>query len=281
MKAILVPTDFSKCAYNAMHFAIEIAKVSKAKIILLHTYQLPVPPPEDQMSPVSFFEIKEENINRLKALVENEFNLEKTNIHLETECIVRAGFAVDEIIDVAQENNVGLIVMGTQGASGFIQKYILGSNTANVIAKSKFPVMAIPEDAKHLGFSKILFAADFHEIKSNSSLHTLMKLALLFNSTIDLFTVREDKEQLPTLTEAIEGLSLDKYFERIPHRFQTAVNENTAQAIDKFVKESRANLLVTISHKHGYLNLLFNKSITRELAFHTSTPLLCLPEQLE
>jgi nucleotide-binding universal stress UspA family protein len=49
MKTILVPTDFSKNAENALHFAIALAKQQKATLILLHAYQMPV-----AVSPVPF-----------------------------------------------------------------------------------------------------------------------------------------------------------------------------------------------------------------------------------
>ena len=39
MKKILVPTDFSKCADNALSFAVQIAKLMPAGIVLIHTVE--------------------------------------------------------------------------------------------------------------------------------------------------------------------------------------------------------------------------------------------------
>ena len=66
MKTIIVPTDFSKCAYVAAHFAVELAHITKAKIVLLNIFQIPIPPPDSFVSPISFDEIKEESLKQLK-----------------------------------------------------------------------------------------------------------------------------------------------------------------------------------------------------------------------
>lgn len=278
MKTILVPTDFSKCAYNAAKYAIELAKETKAKIILLHIYQVPVPPPERQISPVSISDLHEENTKRLERMAEFELSLHK-NHDLEIKCEAIAGLVVNEIIAASKKYNAGMIVMGTEGVSGAIKKYILGSNTARVISKSLCPVLAIPESAKYFGFNRIVFAADFHEIKTNSSLDTLVEIALLFDSEILIFSVRKTESDILSVSQVFEGLNLEKVFERVPHSFHTVVSEDIADAIDKFTSTHNSDLLVTIPQKHSYLELVFNKSITRNLVFHTQIPVLSLSAQ--
>ena len=42
MKTIIIPTDFSAIATNAMHYGIDMAKATNASILLFHVYQVPV-----------------------------------------------------------------------------------------------------------------------------------------------------------------------------------------------------------------------------------------------
>jgi hypothetical protein len=42
MKKILLPIDFSETSDNAFVYAIEMAKIFKAELILLHTFDLPI-----------------------------------------------------------------------------------------------------------------------------------------------------------------------------------------------------------------------------------------------
>lgn len=279
MKTILVPTDFSKCAYNAAKYAVELAKATKAKIILLHIYPVPIPPQEMYISPVLISDLYEVSMERLKKMADFELTLNQEESDLEIQCEARAGLVVDEIIDAAEKYKSEIIVMGTQGASGVITQFILGSNTAKVIAKASRPVFAVPENAKYLGLKRIVFASDFHEIKNNFSLDFLVKIALLFKSEILIFSVRENENEIPTVTQAIEGLNLDKTFDRFSHSFHTAVSGDIADAIDKFTSTHNSDLLVTIPQKHNFLELIFNKSITRNLVFHTQIPMLTLPEK--
>lgn len=276
MKTILVPTDFSKCAYNAAKYAVELAKETKAKIILLHIYQVPVPPPERYINPISISDLHEENMKRLKQMAEFELDLHN-NDDLEIEWEAITGIVVSEIIEASKKYNAGMIVMGTEGASGVIKKYILGSSTASVISKSLCPVLAVPESAKYFGFKRIVFTADFHEIKNNSSVDTLMEIALLFGSEILIFSVRKNESDIPSVQEVFEGFNLKKKFERVPHSFHSVVSEDIADAIDNFASTLNADLLVTMPQKHSFLELVFNKSITRNLVFHTQTPVLSLP----
>lgn len=276
MKPILVPTDFSKCSYNAAQFAIALAKETKAKIILLHVYQTPFPPAVTNITPLGQLDVQDDRMKRVSDMAEFELKLHgKEELKIEYE--VKAGFTVTEIIAASQKHDAGMIVMGTQGASG-LKKIFMGSNTANVITESSCPVLAVPENAKYLGLNKIVFAADFHELKSNTSIEPLVEIALLFNSEIPIFSVRKKESDIPPITQALEELKLDKIFERIPHSFHTAVSEDIAGEIDKFVNTNHLDLLVTMPQKHSYLELIFNKSITRDLVFHATTPILCLPE---
>ena len=42
MKTIIIPTDFSAIATNAMRYGIDMATAIKGSILLLHVYQVPV-----------------------------------------------------------------------------------------------------------------------------------------------------------------------------------------------------------------------------------------------
>ena len=277
MKTILVPTDFSKCAYVAAHFAVELAKITKSKIILLNTFQIPMPPPESFVTPISFTDLQEESLKQLKNMADIELRTNKEYAELEIEYEAVMGSTVSGIIDAAKRYDAGMVIMGTQGASGMIKEIILGSNTASLIAKAPCPIFAIPENAKFSGLKKIIFAIDFHEIKNDSVLNPLKELGLLFDSEIDIFSIITKQEQKAFMEKEIERINSIKIFEHISHSFHIILNEDIQLAIDNYVKETNADILVTMPQKHNFLELLFNKSITRQLAFHVKIPLLCLP----
>ena len=64
MKTILFPTDYSETAKNALQYALNLAKFSHAKIILLHAYQIPVPTGEVPVMMISPKELEKDNIQK-------------------------------------------------------------------------------------------------------------------------------------------------------------------------------------------------------------------------
>src|SRR5690606_39000483 len=50
--------------------------------------------------------------------------------------------------------------------------------------------------------------------------------------------------------------------------------ENVVPAIVEFVNDNDVQLLLSVTHKMGFLQSLFKGSITRQLAFHTTVPLM-------
>ncbi|HEX4875400.1 MAG TPA: universal stress protein, partial [Chitinophagaceae bacterium] len=70
MKTIIIPTDFSPVATNAMHFGIDMAKSIGASVILLHVYQVPVSYTDTPIVLISVEELKKEAEQKLKKLQE-------------------------------------------------------------------------------------------------------------------------------------------------------------------------------------------------------------------
>lgn len=276
MKTILVPTDFSKCAYVAAHFAVELAHITKAKIVLINTFEIPIPPPDSLVTPISYSELREESLKQLKKMADFELRANKEYTELEIQYETILGDTANEIINASKKHAAELIVMGTHGASGILRN-VFGTNTARVITKTLCPIFVIPEAGKFNGLEKLTFAVDFSEIYNNSSLKWLLEFASIFNSKIDLLNVINKPEQKVVMECEIERINLLKIFEQIQHSFHIVLNENIPQAIEYFINETHSHALVTIPHKHNFFEFLFNKSISRELAFHLKKPLLCLP----
>ena len=72
MKPILVHTDFSKCSYNATLYAIALAKETKAKIILFHAHQNPIPATAVPLKELLENKPCMESLRRLKDMAEIE-----------------------------------------------------------------------------------------------------------------------------------------------------------------------------------------------------------------
>ncbi|TPN87470.1 universal stress protein [Aquimarina algicola] len=159
MKKILVPTDFSNNAYNALYYATRLFKNEKCQFYILNTYDVEV------AVLAGIIEMKQGDQELRK---ESEEKLEETyhtiirdteDFEHRFECISSSERLIDTIEQTVKEKKIELIVMGTKGATG-AKGFLMGSNTSNIIQKIKCcPVLAVPdefyfEDPEDVPYSK-------------------------------------------------------------------------------------------------------------------------------
>ena len=144
-KTILVPHDFSASANHAAALARDVAKLTAARIVLLHVIDLPhqiggtevvIPPDTGAPIPIKDYAIASAETH----LVDLSARLTKDGASVKT--FVRVGNPVDEILQFADDDKVDLIVMGTHGRTG-IRHLIAGSVAERVVRASKVPVLTV------------------------------------------------------------------------------------------------------------------------------------------
>lgn len=275
MKTILIPTDFSTVAKNAIHYGTEMAIANHAKIILLHVYQLPIVMGEIPVAIPPIEEIESESVAALEKI--KSHLLHKYNKDLAIEFKIKTGFITDTICETAEEVNADLIVVGMQGA-GFITEKIIGSNTTTLIQKSKIPVLAIDKHAKFKSIENILFATDYEELENKETLAPLLDLTKTFDATLHILHVTVQKEKTQTITQAVEGIKLNRYFEGTKHEFHFIENADVLSGIQAFIKENPIDMIVMVPRSHSFIGKLLNEPHSKQLAFHTHLPLLTIHE---
>jgi nucleotide-binding universal stress UspA family protein len=274
MKTILVPTDFSKISLNALDYAVQIALKTKAKIILFHTYYMPIITSDIMVIP-PIDELDNGCSISLKKIENNIYKKHGKIIDIEFKC--KYGFPIDEINEYAKERKADLIVMGMQGA-GYLSEKIIGSVTTSLIRKSKCPVLAIDQNIKFKPIKKIVLASDFDEISNITILNPLKEFVHLFKSQVDVLNVVPELETVPMIRKSVVGIKLENALEDVNHNFYFLQNEDVVEGINDFISENNADMVVTIPRKHSFLENIFNEPDTTRIAFHTTVPLLALHE---
>jgi len=141
-KRILCPTDFSEPACTAIKAAAEMAKSFSAELILLHVVG-PIPALETPAG-VSGFDVSAYQ-RELAESAESSLQM-RIEAHVpdlvDSRTMVVHGEAAHEIIRVAKEEDVDLIVLATHGATGW-RKRIFGSVPGKVIKMASCPVLTI------------------------------------------------------------------------------------------------------------------------------------------
>ncbi|MFO0479046.1 MAG: universal stress protein [Bacteroidota bacterium] len=269
MKTILVPTDFSNNANNALKYANDFAKAINNKIVLLHSY-LPLVGKYNMISGI----VAEDIAIQKKS---SEKKLEKVSskyVKVPSSHLVKIGDTIDEIIDAAQKSKSQLIIMGTHGASG-LKRILFGSNTSDVISKSNIPVLAIPQRYRFKKINTIVYATDLNN--TINELKHIIPIAKQLNATIEvlnlnyIYNKNEDKKLL--LEKKIKTLS----YKKIKLIEQKATIEQTMiEQIKKYLVKRKPELLVMFPEDKAWFDKLFISSKTEELANQIKLPLLSI-----
>ena len=142
---ILCPVDLSPISIKALKKAAELARIYNAKLALLHVDEHLMDEKEMVMLRVNvkdFQERQKKYIGEVEKKMVEEIKKAGAD-DLKVDYIQKEGKkAYKEILEVADEINAYMIVMGTSGHSG-IEELFLGSNAENVVRRSKIPVLTI------------------------------------------------------------------------------------------------------------------------------------------
>jgi nucleotide-binding universal stress UspA family protein len=272
MKKILVPTDFSEQAENALKVAAKLAKRFNAEIYLLHMLELPmqmVNPVGDTRSsdlPEALFFMKLAK-KRFSQMLSQPY-LQGIKVH-ET---VEFHQAFDGIMETSREHGCDFIVMGSQGATGFKEMFI-GSNTEKVVRSSEIPVLVIKNDPGEFVVKNFIFATNLDN-HNKKTLKKVVKFAELMEAKLHLVYIN-------TANEFITSEETDNYLEKFlegtdftNYEFHVYNDDSVEQGIMHFANKMKADLIGIATHGRKGLSHFFNGSISEDLVNHSKIPVI-------
>ena len=271
MKTIIVATNYSNEANNAVNYAAELASYLHSKLVLFNSFELSVHASNALLPGSSIGRLIAENNNTLKNIALDLSG----KYRIAVDYISRTSDLMEEIDFQVKRLNADLVVMGMKDVhSGFVPF----SSTASAIHHAKYPILTVPADARFRKISKILFAFNPDCIEEANKLPVLMDFAAHFKAEIQLCHV--EKSMQPATNEASgKGLSFnaEAVFSDTEHSYKEINDENVLRSIEKLIKSWGADLLVMVPHKYGFWESIWHKSKTIQMAKRTRIPLLTLP----
>ena len=270
MKNILVPSDFSKAAYNALKYAIQLSAKIPSKIFLLNSYTIPHSSVMIDLTDI----LKKDSMNGLTK-VKKKIEAEFPNVTIET--ISHHDELSVAVQTYIEEKNIDLVIMGTTGASG-VKEAFVGSNTASLIQKIEKPLIAIPEDFSLEDNLNIAVSTDLKNLKNVSLFGIVKEIATAFNGNFHLINVSEDLSKVDPIDIIDQSADLDELFVGFEHTFNFLENSDYESEILDYIISHHIDLLVVISKKRGFFESLFHKSISKKLTMHSPIPIVVLSE---
>lgn len=275
MKTIIAPTDFSPISVNAVHYAVDLACSINASIHLLHVYQLPMMVSEIPVSAEMVDSIEkdaEEKMLKLKIEI-NKRAGKKVKIYSR----IKMGTVLHEIEDMCKSLKPYAVVMGTQG-SGAVKRALLGSNTLAAIRQLSCPLIAVPEQAKFAGITKMGLACDMKKVIDTMPSKEIKHLVKDFNAALHVIYINSEGDWVEEPKTVEQSAFLQEMLEELHPSYHTLNNPFIEEGINKYIKRNHLEMLIVVPKKHNLVEKLFHKSLSKELVLHTQVPILAIHE---
>lgn len=141
IRKILVPVDFSEHSARALEMAIGLAKMFGAEIELMHSYEVT---PIVTLYGVGYPETLDADLRAaaLRRISEWTEKVQREGVAVRQHVV--SSFPAEAIVDLADELEVDLIVMGTRGLRG-LKHVMLGSVAERTLRRASCPVLTVKD----------------------------------------------------------------------------------------------------------------------------------------
>jgi nucleotide-binding universal stress UspA family protein len=273
MKQILVASDFSSSAANALVYAMDLAKILNMEVCVIHA----IGPTEGiNNNTYNAIFIDDYYNNKREALKEwtakNTANDEYKDIEVTTLCGV--GFVKNVISKYIAENHVELLVMGITGSTGITG--IVGSNASAVVSIVKTSTLIIPTESKFSASPVITLATDYETRLSADDVNALNEMVEAFGP---------GKMQVLYVTEKAGSKNIEANESKLKELIKNADLEfnyikssRTLNGIMDFVEKNDTDILCLVKHHHNIVYRLFNRSTVNQVMNKSVKAILVLHE---
>ncbi|MGZ3885079.1 MAG: universal stress protein [Bacteroidia bacterium] len=276
---ILTPVDFSKTSLKAIKHAASITQLFKGELILLYVQK------ESDLVDVIMPAIRLKDYSAITDYIRSKLEqlAEKTraDYSIKVKVVVSTGNVTSEIVNIAEEQGAGLIVMGTHGSDSPNDFLFLGSNAYRTLTKSSVPVMTVRTNTKKQGYGTILLPIDLSE-HSRQKVNVALQLAGKFNSHIHvlgLFTENEDSKEyklkvfLSQIKKAVKG-------KKLVYTGEIIKASNRAKLTISYSKKIKADMIVVMSDQSAEFSRITLGTYAHQLINDSPVPVLCIPPEL-
>jgi nucleotide-binding universal stress UspA family protein len=280
MLSIIVPTDFSDNAYNALFYASRLFTNETCKIVLVHSYH------KGSSKVLNRLDTSENEavIKKIRATVYNQLEEVKHKIKRDSEGLdlevelIYGSLPLHEIMnDLIFNREVNFVVMGTKGSTGW-KEVFMGSQAVSVIKSIvPIPLFLIPENSNFKRFKNTVYATDFKKDTDKQNLKVIKRLINANRSRLHIAHIYNNSVILNTIEEPY--MHFKKELQDIEYTTHWIASEKQMEEdLTQFCKEHDMNLLILMYHKYSFLQRILKTSRVEKISFHSDIPLLILPE---
>lgn len=269
---ILVPTDFSDVAANALGHAVKVAESYKNEITLLNIIDegflggLFGNNSQQQL-------LREAIESRMDKIAEEIKAKHGITVHKRIE----TGRIYKVIAEIANEGNFDSIIMGSHGANGLEQ--VIGSNASRTIQYAEVPVVVVKHKSVGEGYKKIVMPMDL-SVESRQKVEWAIHLGKQFGSEIHTVYQGSSDEfthnRINANIKAVEHLLRDAGVKFQSIEIEDKLLENYASEIMNYSDSVQADLILVMTDIEIGITDMIRGTYTQQIVNKSNIPVMCI-----
>jgi nucleotide-binding universal stress UspA family protein len=272
MENVFIVTDFSEAAQNAGKYGVALANHCGAAVTLFHAFTEPLQVPESYLIYTA-----EDVWEPVKMKLEEEAKMINPGNLVKLEICGDGGTAAYSIIAEAVRREADVIVCGMKGA-GKIVKRIFGSTVTALAKKTTIPLIIVPVNVSFKKPAVIAFACETDTQTAVPTVKLLKEIQQQFQSKLTIVLAVEEGED-QSYEARFHPLPIVHSLKGENTYFECSSAANVTQAFEKFMAHHPVDMFAMVTHAHSWFENTFLESVTRSVIFHSSVPILIMPQK--
>ncbi len=278
---ILLPTDFSETARNALEYALNFFKGESCTFYFLNIYTAWKYTTGDLWQASGKESVYDALLLNKKIKLDvliDQLKQEYQDKRYRFKGIADYDEFTDAINQVVELNEINFIVMGTEGTKG-VKEVVFGTHTQKVIRKVDCPIMVVPKGIVFKGFKKILLTLDY-DYKFNPSVNKpLIRLMAKHKVSLDILRMKKVNANSDDLAK--EEKKIERSFKGINPKIHIISKVHTVDAINNLVQVMGIDMNVISAKRELFLDRILSGSSVSNIINKSRIPLLVLHEPPE
>jgi nucleotide-binding universal stress UspA family protein len=277
-RKILLPTDFSKNAWHAIKYALELYKADSCDFYLLNVFSIIGSSFESikNLEPgTKLYEtVKAKSESGLAKIMEmlTLLNVDYSKHHFKT--ISTFNDPLEAIKEIVEQKDIEMIVMGTKGSKN--SKHIAYGSTAIYVMEKvrNCAVIVVPEKAKHTLPKEIVFPTSYKTHYKRRELNTLVDVAKKSGAKIVILHI--SKENKLDKNQEEHKQMLQEIFEEVEYTFHELSKYSLESAITIFIESRDSDMVAFINKKHSFFGSALTQPLVKGMGFNSKVPILIM-----
>lgn len=278
MKQILIPTDFSENASDALEYALNLLGKSKARIHILHVVPLESVPSDASVVPPSLSSVNlKEAQESMKAIEEfsKMFYGEDDRAQITVSTKVTVGGVSYTIKKIAEDLGADLIIMGTRGVNHSFREKVFGTISTATISHAPCPVILVPSNYKFRTIDNLIFGTNL----SPSDPYELWRALELIKPQIGRIRcvyVTKDKDKVDRNELDLFSRYVVEHSASIQTIFNVEESDDIVRTLAEYADNYDAEMIIMHRSKKSFWKSLFQARQTDKMVAWLDVPLMII-----